>query len=70
MRNTPLRGMSVIRGIQLHGWDIHWKGGVWELYSIIFTPGPPSQKVEGFLSLVNFDHKYHGFGHDGYFLSA
>ena len=31
----------VIWGIQLYGWDIHWEGGVWRLYSLIFISASP-----------------------------
>ena len=52
-------GTPVIRGIQLHGWDIYWGGGVWRWYSLIFIPTPSSQREEGFSYLFSFYWKCH-----------
>ena len=60
--------VPIIRGIQLHERNIHWKGGIWESYSLIFISGPPSQRGEGFLSLFSFDWKYHGVSESWVFL--
>ena len=85
MRNTSLQerwaerqaaalgffGTPVIWDIQLYGQDIHWEGGVWGSYSLIFIPAPPSRREEeGFLSLFGFIGSVMASVFDGYFLSA
>ena len=49
----------VMRGIQLHGWNIHGEGGVWGLYSLIFIPALPSWREEWFFFLFGFYQKCH-----------
>ena len=61
MRNTPLKekqaerwaaalffGTPVIWDIRFYGWDIHWEGGTWGSYSLIFIPASPSQRRRDF----------------------
>ena len=72
MRNTPLkkgwqRGeqlfcvslVPVIRGIQFHGRNIYWEGGVWGSVSLIFIPALPSGAGGEFWSLLSFNGTCH-----------
>ena len=66
MRNTPFKekqaegraaalcfsGTQVITGIQLHGWDIDWEGGVWGFYSLIFHPSPTFPRGGGIFVFI------------------
>ena len=83
MRNPPFRERraerraaalcffgTCFRGIQFHGWGIHWGGGAWMSYSLIFIPAPPPEGRRDFCPYLVLIGSIMASAHDGSFLSA